>query len=243
MVQLTAGQENVELPPEGRDEFGRLAKTLAPAARQPGRAALLETAAERQRNTVLTAIETIPDGFAFFDAKDRLVLVNQRYLEIFPELADLMTPGRTSRISFARKRNAAPQRSSSLGVENWVNEAMRRHQEPHGMIERQFANGMWLRIAKRKTPEGGTVAVYTDITDLKHRHTELEEARRGAEVASEEKSRFLASMSHELRTPLNAIIGYSEMLIEDANDLGQSRFCRRPEQDHGVRAPPVGIDQ
>ncbi|OWK26101.1 hypothetical protein AJ87_48345 [Rhizobium yanglingense] len=68
------------------------------------------------------------------------------------------------------------------------------------------------------------MAVYTDISDLKNRQAELEEARRGAEVASEEKSRFLASMSHELRTPLNAIIGYSEMLIEDASDLGQTGF-------------------
>ena len=31
-------------------------------------------------------------------------------------------------------------------------------------------------------------------------------------------------MSHELRTPLNAIIGYSEMLIEEAEDLGQADF-------------------
>ena len=31
-------------------------------------------------------------------------------------------------------------------------------------------------------------------------------------------------MSHELRTPLNAIIGYSEMLQEEAEDLGQERF-------------------
>ena len=28
-------------------------------------------------------------------------------------------------------------------------------------------------------------------------------------------------MSHELRTPLNAIIGYSEMLQEEAEDLGE----------------------
>jgi signal transduction histidine kinase/DNA-binding response OmpR family regulator len=40
------------------------------------------------------------------------------------------------------------------------------------------------------------------------------------EIASQHKSTFLANMSHELRTPLNAVIGYSEMLQEDAVDLG-----------------------
>ena len=45
-----------------------------------------------------------------------------------------------------------------------------------------------------------------------------------AEKANHAKSEFLANMSHELRTPLNAIIGYSEMLEEDAEDMGQSDF-------------------
>jgi signal transduction histidine kinase len=49
---------------------------------------------------------------------------------------------------------------------------------------------------------------------------ELEEARAAAEAASTAKSAFLARMSHELRTPLNAIIGYSEMLLEDAQASG-----------------------
>jgi signal transduction histidine kinase/DNA-binding response OmpR family regulator len=42
--------------------------------------------------------------------------------------------------------------------------------------------------------------------------------------ANEAKSRFLANMSHELRTPLNAIIGYSEMLAEEAEDVGRTSF-------------------
>jgi len=53
---------------------------------------------------------------------------------------------------------------------------------------------------------------------------EVEEKGRELEVASQHKSQFLANMSHELRTPLNAIIGYSEMLQEEAEDLGSEAF-------------------
>jgi len=53
---------------------------------------------------------------------------------------------------------------------------------------------------------------------------ELQTKTQELEIASRHKSEFLANMSHELRTPLNAIIGYSELLQEECEDLGQDGF-------------------
>lgn len=62
----------------------------------------------------------------------------------------------------------------------------------------------------------------------------LEEARDDALEASKMKGEFLANMSHELRTPLNAIIGYSEMLMEDAENLGEEMFVEDLQKIEGA---------
>ena len=64
----------------------------------------------------------------------------------------------------------------------------------------------------------------TDITELKQRERELEEAQRRAVLADRAKSEFLANMSHEIRTPMNGVLGMAELLAKSELDSKQKTF-------------------
>ena len=70
---------------------------------------------------------------------------------------------------------------------------------------------------------------------------EAKQAKEEAETANRTKSAFLSNMSHELRTPMNAIIGYSEMLIEEANDTGQDDFVPDLKKIHSAGKHLLGL--
>lgn len=201
-----------------------------------------ETARVEAETRLRDAIGSMESGFAYFDGEDRLVVCNDTYIDpgtrqrfgdpvgrTFDEIMAAFAGGEFTAVAALKDRQA------------WLRWRTEQHRDPPARpLEIQWTDGRWFSVLERRTSDGGSVGIWTDITDQKLREMEIQSAknkmeaqaaqmvalaestevaraeavvsRRIAEHANLEKSRFLASMSHELRTPLNAVIGFAEIM-------------------------------
>jgi len=195
----------------------------------------LEAAAQSERlsrSRLLEAVESISEAFSLYDTEERLVLCNRRYRELAShDAADSLvgTPFEQI-IRRVAERDRVP--NAKGRVDAWVAERLARYRKPSGPFVQQLSDGRWLQISERQIAEIGTVAVYTDITELKEAEAEMtraahaaSEARAIAEEASRAKSAFLATMSHEIRTPMNGVIGMTGLLLDTKLTAEQREYA------------------
>lgn len=67
----------------------------------------------------------------------------------------------------------------------------------------------------------GDLYVLTNVTASYRYMQELKEQKELAERANESKTAFLSVVSHEIRTPMSAIVGMTDLILEEADQLGQ----------------------
>ena len=165
-------------------------------------------------DALLEAIDAIPDGFVLYDVDDRLVLCNRAFRDLNREIADRIRPGVRFDQVLAAKREVSRRdlggERRRCGVDcapacsEWLICRVRAHEHPHGVMFETTGDGRWVRIDEHRTPNGMTVGIRTDLSDL--REVQIQLGR------SEAKFRTLFAMA-----PIGIVRTAADGRIVDAN--------------------------
>ncbi len=170
------------------------------------------------------SIETIQDGFAFFDSGSQMIAANHAYLSHFDGLEELI-PG----VQYARILQLLTEEGivniGEYDPKNWRAMMQQRWNAPSPPpVVLRLWNDTYIKLLDQRGPAGDVVSLALDITDTVRYEEELTVARERAEAASRAKSAFLANMSHEIRTPMNGVVGMSELLSDTSLTEEQRLF-------------------
>ncbi len=152
-----------------------------------------EEARIRSERRLVDAIESISEGFACFDAEDRLVLCNSCYRSLlYADMDVAPIPGMSFESIIRRAAERGRIKDAEGRVDQWVAERLNRHRNPGEPHVQQRSDGRWIMVSERRTEEGGTVTVFSDITELKQRAEDLAEKSAALEALSSKLAKYLA---------------------------------------------------
>jgi class 3 adenylate cyclase len=201
MSGLAAGDTSIDVPGRDRsDEIGRMAEALGVFR---DNAIEVQKSNQREiregRRRMAFAIESISEAFSLYDDEDCLVLCNNKYRTmLYPgDAAPEISPGMTFESIVRRAAERGFVKDAEGRVDEWVRERIARHREPSGPHVQQRADGRWILVSERKTNDGSTVAVYSDVTELKQRENQLAEKSRALEQLSNQLAKYLSPQVYE----------------------------------------------
>jgi len=123
--------------------------------------------AETARQNLSNAIETVQEGFALFDREERLVMCNSRFAMHMPDVHGQLHPGLAFGDYVAMvSRSPHLGLSGTEGARDWALGRMRRHKDRHVIFNVRLAGEHWVQVSEHRTPDGGTVILQTDVTDI-----------------------------------------------------------------------------
>jgi diguanylate cyclase (GGDEF)-like protein/PAS domain S-box-containing protein len=126
--------------------------------------------AAREANLRLRyVIEMLPEAVCVFDANDRYVLWNQKYAELYADIAEHLRPGIAFEEILRTSLAGDGMRELVEDKEAWLHARMQKFRQPVSQEEQQLRDGRWLRHDDRRTPDGGAIGTRVDITGLKQR--------------------------------------------------------------------------
>ncbi|WP_300547830.1 response regulator [Roseovarius sp.] len=158
------------------------------------------------------SIETIQDGFAFFDNDSRMIAANKSWMAVFDGM-EVVQPG----VSYIEILQLITEEGivniGDMRPVEWREKMLDRWQSstPEPEVIRLWS-GEYIKLIDQRGHGGDVVSLALNITETIRHEKELQQARRKAEAASRAKSSFLANMSHEIRTPMNGVVGMAELL-------------------------------
>ncbi|MEO8119130.1 MAG: EAL domain-containing protein [Rhodoferax sp.] len=129
----------------------------------------------QSKATLDQALESMVSGFVLLDAEYHVLQWNRRYVEIFPWQAGNMTPLMPFRqVQELAARHRLPD-ASEAERQAWVEQRMALLVDPQVPHERILPGGEVIQVTERRTPEGGLVIVYQDVSELRQATAAIEQ--------------------------------------------------------------------
>lgn len=150
----------------------------------------LET--EAARANLANAIEAVQEGFALFDADDLLVMCNSRFGMPMLDLQRDLVPGLAFE-AYVQMVSKSPYLALPEGVspQEWAQRRLKRHTDKHVIFNVRMAGDRWVQVSEHRMPNGGTVILQTDVTDI----VRLEREERG-KLLDDQARMIRATLDH-----------------------------------------------